>query len=281
MSQQYISAAKVLSNILNKRGSLRAVYKNGDTNARKTQAIVAQTIRCANLVSKFVRSLAFFLLSLNSRYDTDRHIIEELVNESSLRKRLTETTPTDDERKRNCVWRYLAFVLIYELLFGRGKIQGGGYVQRTISSCRDEFDKLLRKLKAKHNVDDVTALLRDSTQSTNDVLLSLAAFDRSSSVFLKSSLSFFKKKVVLGRFARVNTLKITVKSALQELSERGFALDDVANVDEPVQEGFVRVDALIPYVLEFAPGTDLHEDPFVQNGSLVLQDKVRRSVFDV
>lgn len=82
----------------------------------------------------------------------------------------------------------------------------------------------------------------------------------------------------------MNTLKITVESALQELNERrGFALeeqqqqsdgDDVLE-QQPVDEGFVRIDSLIPYVLEFAPGTDLHDDPLVLNGSLILQDKVR------
>lgn len=99
------------------------------------------------------------------------------MNASSLRKRLTETTPSDDERKRLSVWRYLAMVLIYELLFGKGKIQGGGYVQRIISSCRDEFDQLLSNLKAKRNVDDVTLLLRDSTRQQSTYIFLFCVFE--------------------------------------------------------------------------------------------------------
>jgi hypothetical protein len=39
-----------------------------------------------------------------------------------------------------------------------------------------------------------------------------------------------------------------------------------------------RIDRLIPYVLEFAPGTDLHDNELVESGKLILQDKVRQTI---
>jgi putative methyltransferase len=172
-----------------------------------------------------------------------RAIVEELVSESSLRNRLTDNKPTEAERAKLCIWKWLAFVLIYEMLFGMG-IKGGGYVQRVIKSSHAEFDRLLTALKERRGESDVRNLLPAVTPTP-----------------------------VMGRFARVNLLKVSVADALQELFARGFALEKADDGDEPVQSQRVRVDALVPYVLELAPGCDLHADPLVVRGALILQDK--------
>ena len=144
--------------------------------------------------------------------------------------------------------------MIYELLFGRGKLDGGGHVARVIKQSRAELDCLLLELIARRGVSDVKALLpRDAAPQ-------------------------------LARFARVNLLKSTVAEALDELATRGFELEEDNNDDDNnddddeapckfVARGRVRVDADVPYVLEFAPGTDLHDDALVLRGALVLQDK--------
>lgn len=47
-----------------------------------------------------------------------------------------------------------------------------------------------------------------------------------------------------------------------------------ASKDNFLNDKEFRIDALIPYVLEFAPGTDLHDNSLVVEGKLILQDKV-------
>jgi hypothetical protein len=62
-------------------------------------------------------------------YFLDRTIIKQLIDATELANRLIETQPTKQQRDEEAIWQWLAYVLIYEMLFGKKKIQGGGYVQ--------------------------------------------------------------------------------------------------------------------------------------------------------
>lgn len=66
----------------------------------------------------------------------DRTLIEQLIDGTDLEKRLIDSQPTKEQRDEQFIWKWLAFVLIYEMMFGKMKIQGGGYVQ---VSCHDFF----------------------------------------------------------------------------------------------------------------------------------------------
>jgi putative methyltransferase len=64
------------------------------------------------------------------------------------------------------------------------------------------------------------------------------------------------------RFARVNTLKASVQQVLAQLRN--------SNGSSSRFEG-VKVDDLLPDLLVFPAGTDLHDHPLVTEGVLILQ----------
>lgn len=73
------------------------------------------------------------------------------------------------------------------------------------------------------------------------------------------------------RYARVNTLKASVADVRHQLQQQAAARPAQGTgkrqrcLQEPV------VDELLPDVLVFPPGTDLHDHPLVQEGVLILQ----------
>lgn len=81
------------------------------------------------------------------------------------------------------------------------------------------------------------------------------------------------------RFARVNTLKAPVADVLEQLateaagaqSTRGAAGAASSKRTQQGRQAGPVVDELLPDVLVFPPGTDLHDHPLVQQGVLVLQ----------
>lgn len=69
------------------------------------------------------------------------------------------------------------------------------------------------------------------------------------------------------RYARVNTLKTTLEEALRLLQ----SLEGTEAVKQ---------DPVIPNLLVFPPGTDLHDHALVKDGRLILQVRSRRKVED-
>jgi putative methyltransferase len=84
-----------------------------------------------------------------------------------------------------------------------------------------------------------------------------------------------RNPVIIPRFARVNTLKITVKDAIKKLVACGFSLKET-NKDSagkiPAENEFWR-DLHLAELLLFAPNTDFHLNELYLAGELVLQDK--------
>nr|GLL49394.1 probable 28S rRNA (cytosine-C(5))-methyltransferase [Ipomoea trifida] len=72
----------------------------------------------------------------------------------------------------------------------------------------------------------------------------------------------YKSDAQKPRYVRVNTLKMDVESALLELRKQYV----------------VQKDDMIPELLVCPPGTDLHDHPFVQTGSILLQGKASSMV---
>lgn len=76
---------------------------------------------------------------------------------------------------------------------------------------------------------------------------------------------------------RVNTLKLpTVERALAELGGSGSGSGSGSSGAGPLPASLLRQakrDPLLPEVLLFPPGTDLHAHPFVRSGALVLQSR--------
>jgi putative methyltransferase len=73
------------------------------------------------------------------------------------------------------------------------------------------------------------------------------------------------------RCARVNTLKATVQQVLAQLQAEGFEPHSSSAGGSSGSGPSVRVDGLLPDLLVFPAGTDLHDHQLVEQGVLILQ----------
>jgi putative methyltransferase len=207
MAQQYTAAAQIVGRVLRREASTRAVF---DAAGQAGSAMVLRALVCETL-----------------RY---RPVITALL---AAVPALSAVDAEDDQSLTN--------VLVYELLFGKGRITGGGQAKRRILESKDALCAALKDLLVARGVQSVAELVPDRAVNVP----------------------------TLARFARVNALKIdSVDAAVQQL---GLKVVDAG--DAMLENGSVRIDSSVPYVLEFAPGTDLHDHALVRSGALVLQDK--------
>lgn len=173
-------------------------------------------------------------------------------------------------------------MLTYELLFGAGRIRGGGALKRALLEVLDEMKSALETMKLKLNAKENEELLpvewRKSTQ-------------RGFSSLCYNSIYLTRLIALIGRFARVNTLVDTQKNVLESLRSQGF--DVVLEPQTSLPNGYenlhlavtlaakillsysneVFVDRHIDNVLVFAPERDLHANELVTSSALILQDK--------
>jgi len=76
------------------------------------------------------------------------------------------------------------------------------------------------------------------------------------------------------RYARVNTLKISLAEARSQLiSSPPFSLPTSSSSRVSFTADEIKDDEHIPNLLLFPPGSDLHDHPLVKSGALILQDK--------
>ncbi|CAL5023122.1 unnamed protein product [Urochloa decumbens] len=121
----------------------------------------------------------------------------------------------------------LVIVTAYDILFGQG-IAVSGSAEELIMLHKDNLRRALERICAKRKVSSVEDLLGKETA--------------------------VKPKP---RFLRVNTLKTTTESVVEELSKIHM----------------VNNDDMVPDMLVLPPGTDLHSHPLVTNGKVFLQGK--------
>nr|CAB3446117.1 unnamed protein product [Digitaria exilis] len=121
----------------------------------------------------------------------------------------------------------LVVVTAYDILFGQG-IAVSGSAEQLIMTHKDTLSNALDRICAKRKVSNVEDLLGKKTE--------------------------VKPKP---RFLRVNTLKTTTDSVVEELGK-------IHMVDK---------DDMVPDMLVLPPGTDLHSHPLVTNGKVFLQGK--------
>uniref|UniRef100_A0A7S1X3C8 SAM-dependent MTase RsmB/NOP-type domain-containing protein n=1 Tax=Tetraselmis chuii TaxID=63592 RepID=A0A7S1X3C8_9CHLO len=127
-----------------------------------------------------------------------------------------------------------AFVLTYELLIGQGVKPHGG-AERAVVSRKAALKSALARRLAKAKVKDAAQLLKEAP-----------------------------KCAPRPRPARVNTLRMSLEEAQAWLREPPTR-------DPAHQFAEFSIHALLPDVLLFPEGTDLHDHPLVANGSLILQ----------
>eukprot|EP00850_Spirogloea_muscicola_P023636 SM000373S13618 [mRNA] locus=s373:46324:50619:- [translate_table: standard] len=124
----------------------------------------------------------------------------------------------------------LAYVLVYDLLFGQGLVSAGK-AEQAVLARKSALRACLARLLVKRQV-----------SSAKDLLCSQVAGSE------------------MPRYARVNTLKTSVQDVIDDFNT------SQANLT-------IRRDDLVPELLIFPPGTDLHDHYLVKSGSLILQGK--------
>ncbi|PRW56905.1 phosphoglucomutase PGM3 isoform B [Chlorella sorokiniana] len=133
----------------------------------------------------------------------------------------------------------VALVLAYELLWGEG-LRPVGPAERTVLQRKADLVAALQQLLSEAGVESAAELLPDPGP--------MAPHPRT---------------------ARVNTLKMSVEQALSWLRQPP---PEHRRKWEAVGQ-LATVDPLLPDLLAFPPGTDLHDHPLVAAGALVLQSK--------
>jgi 16S rRNA C967 or C1407 C5-methylase (RsmB/RsmF family) len=163
--------------------------------------------------------------------------------------------------------RALVLLMLYDLLLSERKaIMGGGTV---------------KKLMMAHENHMRTALVR----------LKIARGAAADEDLLPHEIRYTAR---LPRYARINTLRATPAAVHDVLAKEGYSLaktkftnnsdgqcwaatGTVAGADSgdaaDAQRRVYYLDAHVPNLLVFAPGTDLHDHSLLQSGQIILQDK--------
>ena len=187
-----------------------------------------------------------------------------VVSSVLAKRKLLETAlvsagvPPDDASEDSHAQQLL---MAHELLFGRGLRRfsrgRGASFDASLQRLRDWQRELLKSAKKRGaNVPPVQPSLASERAAP------LPAAGATASTVAKQ----------LPRYVRVNTLKLSVAGALEDLQASGFRLV-AARRETPPRPGEVWVDPLIPELLVLPEGTELHEHALVRSAALILQDK--------
>lgn len=127
----------------------------------------------------------------------------------------------------------LMYIILYDILFGQEALLAGD-AEKFLLQKKDVLQAALAKL-----------LVRKKVKHVSDLMTSYKISD-----------------LPKPRYARVNTLKMDVESALVEFKKQYEVCQD----------------AMVPDLLIFPPRTDLHDHPLVKSGSVFLQGKASSMV---
>jgi len=167
-----------------------------------------------------------------------RCVLQALVDDTGLGAAFPEIRP--------CV----LYVLVFELLLSRSKkLRGGGVPIRAVLGYETQ--------------------LRAGLQSAMD------AKDAKTHADLLPDRPRLRAAVSWPRYARVNLLQTTVDDVVAHFVAEGYKLCELVSKSTICREepkNFGR-DDLLDDLLQFSPGLDLHDHPFVSGGKLILQDK--------
>lgn len=142
---------------------------------------------------------------------------------------------------------WMVKVLFYEILVGKGKIQGGGAVSRFVKEHATQVKEALEDMMKEKGIEHVDKLV--PSRDTDNAM---------------------------PRHARVNTLKISVMDAITKLQNSGFQLVEYSVITgraSTVAHTCFAKDYTLDDVLVFKHGTDLHDHAMVKSAELRLQDK--------
>lgn len=240
MSQLYMTCAHVIEQWTANRGGLKTLVF-GSTKIRNQAATFS--LSCEAL-----------------KYES---IISELLTSSGAQFAATQ----------NRVRPALLLVMVYDLLFGHGKIEGGGQVKRLIKEYESRMRTALERLKIARGASCNQELLPPPARSDGGV-------------------------TPTPRYVRVNTLLATVVEVCNSFVALGYEctthkvnhidLSDSAHSTYSSPSDATKgdtvaslscsnrrfyIDAHLPHVLVFPASVDLHAHELLQSGKIVLQDK--------
>ncbi|ERN04823.1 probable 28S rRNA (cytosine-C(5))-methyltransferase [Amborella trichopoda] len=206
-----------------RRGGERSAYF-----ARREAAKVLRSVLNGDAKRKAVASIKSLVYSpsIKNKKATFALVCQTLKNLPLLKKILAKSGLLKGKWKRQ---GELIYVVTYDVLFGQAAVSTG-VAEQFVLKQKNALQSALVQLCAKKNVKNVEDLLKPNYRT----------LDHSRP-----------------RYVRVNSLKIDVGCALQEL----------AKTNE------VKMDDLVLDLLVLPPGTDLHDHPLVLNGSVFLQSK--------
>lgn len=161
----YDVAAKIIQKLSDQRGTIKSLVMAEKTTDKKLlYAIICETLKY-------------------------RQVIEEIMEKSGILKQ---------EKKMG---KYLLTVLIYDLLFGKGRISG--VYKEKILRHKTRLNAELVKIKIKRGCKDNKDLIPEHIRNA----------------------------IVLPRYVRVNTIKISVPEAIKHFEKKGYQMADSSILD--------------------------------------------------
>jgi len=226
MANQYKEASYILTQMEQGHGSLRSLLYNNDNNNRTKRGHIP-TI--------------FALVTETLKYKT---VLSNIIEESHV---LRENEWLKERKS-------LVYVMVYDLLFGKKVIEGGGKIKKLLLKYEASFVEVLNRHKIKCGVSDVRDLL--PTHIVDDG----------------------HSAVVLPRYVRVNLLKTTVQNVIEVFEKEGYTIlasEEASKylVHEFPSEKSIKRDSDIHSLLLFPPKTNFSQHPLLKMGHIILQDK--------
>ena len=237
MSSVYLHCALILSKVLQRKGTVRNLALGSSSSS-------------SNSSSK----RAVFALCTNTLLAKD--VLDEIMQRVSAetRQKIHAFRSLCIKKNENNLDSMLIFeVMLFDLLFGKKTIQGGGALKRLMLEMRPAIFAASSLVAKQKNTADIAEVWGD--------------------IVGKES----AKNELVPRYVRVNTIKTTTEQVVKHFTDvDSFTLLDYAQFTQQTGARGNKVfcmDAHIADLLLLPHGTDLHEHALLKSGSIVLQDK--------
>jgi len=210
MAEFYKQAATILERVLQHQASIKSLTLAPNVKDKtRMYAIIHQVLKYRDILDE--------LLQRTDLLKTEKKV-RSFINSSHLHVSQLN--------------RFMAMILVYDHLFGKG-IQSGGQLKQLIAKHKTRLHAELTKLKIKRGVKSNGDLVSDVIQSSLDVASTVP------------------------RYIRVNLLKCkSVDNVITELQSRGFCPEKDQHLSD---------------LLVLPAGTNLTSEPLYQSGAIILQ----------
>ena len=269
MSTLYTGSAAVMNDFLRNKSPLTSlVYASQllpDKQKKAAYALLMGTLRCQLFGPRTHARRKRRRWAVLSTLDDSPHLpfarcvcvcpSAPRADKSTLEEVLESSNFMSLDRKMN---RSLVLLMLYDLLLGESHaVAGGGVVKKLLMSHANHVRTAFVRLK-----------IRKGAQADEDLL--------------PEEIRFASR---MPRYVRINTLRTTPQHVHDTLALEGYKLVQGQKFDKqtwtPSAKGSASLgdektyymDSLVPNLMVFAPGTDLHAHLLLAQGLIILQDK--------